>query len=143
MKKEAPISFKLVDIDIPQFSVFEGVLETDFPVNHSVGMSFGADINNRIIGSAFRYQLEKHQKPFLKIEVTCYFKIEESAFSSQLMMDDGIVLSCGFAKHLAIITTGTARGVLYEKTKNTPFNKYILGLVNIDNMFTEDVVLTS
>jgi len=48
-------------------------------------------------------------------------------------------LPCWFGKHLAMLTTGTARGVLFANTKNTQFNKYIIGLINVDKMFNEDI----
>lgn len=141
MAKELPIPFKLINIDETQFSVFEESLENEAPVSQNISIGFSTDPDKNIVGVSFQYQLEKEEKPFLKIEVECYFEIEASEFKKQLMKKGEIILPCNFAKHLTVITTGTVRGVLYANTKNTPFSEYFLGLVNVDDMFTEDIVL--
>lgn len=140
MKDKLAIPFKLVNIEENQFSVFEENLDDSSPINQKIGVGFGADFHNRIIGSTFRFQLNKEKNPLLKIEATCYFEIEENSFP-KLLSDNKIILPCKFAKHLAVITTGTVRGILYANTKGTAFNEFFLGLIDIDNMFVKDIIL--
>ncbi|MFB5944227.1 hypothetical protein [Albibacterium profundi] len=52
-----------------------------------------------------------------------------------------IILPGNFGKHLAMLTTGTARGILYANTKNTAFHKFLMGTINIDTMFKEDIAI--
>jgi hypothetical protein len=85
--------------------------------------------------------LQKNEQPLLKTEITCYFEVEEHTFAEKLSNEGKITLPSSLFKHLAMITTGTARGVLFANTKGTDFNKYILGLVNVNEMFKEDIVL--
>jgi hypothetical protein len=44
----------------------------------------------------------------------------------------------GFLAHLAMISVGTARGILHCKTENTIFNNFVLPLVNVASMIPED-----
>jgi len=40
--------------------------------------------------------------------------------------------------HFAMITVGTTRDVLHEKTRNTKFNEFILPIINIAKMIKKD-----
>lgn len=139
--KQLSIPFKLVQIEEKQFATFENVLEKESSIEQEVGFGFGVDIENYVIGVTMEYTIMKENAPMIKQTVVCYFKVETSEFEKYLKKEDAIVLPCGFGKHLAMITVGTTRGVLFANTKNTPFNQYILGLINVDIMFEEDIVI--
>lgn len=138
-KKELPIQFSLVHIEENQFSTFDEALGEDKPIEQQVGFGFGVDMEKNVIAVSVDYVLRKDEQPLLKQHITCYFQIESKDFETQLKKEDEIVLPCNFAKHLAMITTGTARGVLFGNTKNTPFNQFLIGLINVDSMFNEDI----
>lgn len=81
----------------------------------------------------------KGKKVFLKIQVSCHFKIEESSWSS-LIQENKLIVPKGFLAHLAMITTGTSRGVLFAKTEATPFSTFIVPTLNVAEMIKEDVL---
>lgn len=138
-KRELPIPFKIVKVEENQFSVFEETLAIEERIQQQIGFGFGTDAENNIVAVSMEFVLHKQTQPLIKLEITCYFEIEPKAFNEKLVQDQTIILPCGVAKHLAMITTGTARGVLFANTKNTPFNQFIIGLVDVDKMFTEDI----
>jgi|SRR5690554_1476218 len=138
-KKELPIKFSLVKIEENQFSTFDEILRIDKPIEQQVGFGFGVDMENNVIAVSVDFVFQKEEKPLLKQNITCYFRIESKDFDEKLRKDEEVVLPCGFGKHLAMITTGTARGVLFANTQNTPFNQFIIGLINVDSMFNEDI----
>jgi len=141
-EKQLPIRFRLVNIEEKQFSIFEDVLKLENSIREKVGSGFGINVEQRVIGCGIEYMLLRDDKPFLHIEVVCYFKIEKEDFKHKLIKDGNIILPVGFAKHLATITTGTARGVLYSHTRNTAFRDYFMSLVNIDDILGDkDVAL--
>lgn len=139
-KKKLPIPFKIVKVEENQFSVFEDTLTVDAPIQQQVGFGFGVDTENKVIAVSMEFVLSKNELPLIKQEITCYFEIKEEAFDT-LLQKDKLILPCGFGKHLAMVATGTARGVLYANTKNTEFNKFLIGLINVDNMFKDDIVV--
>lgn len=138
-KKELPINFSLVHIEDNQFSTFEKMLDVEKPIQQEIGLGFGVDVENAAIAVSMEFVLNKGEKPLLKQNITCYFEISPKDFDSQLRKGKEVVLPCGFGKHLAMLTIGTARGVLFANTKNTVFNKYLIGLINVDDMFNEDI----
>ncbi|MCS4238288.1 hypothetical protein M2306_001603 [Myroides gitamensis] len=138
-KKELPIPFKIVKVEENQFSVFEETLAIEERIQQQLGFGFGTDAENNIVAVSMEFMLHKQTQPLIKLEITCYFEIEPKAFNEKLIQAEAIILPCGFAKHLAMITTGTARGVLFANTNNSPFNQYIIGLVNVDKMFAENI----
>jgi hypothetical protein len=39
-----------------------------------------------------------------------------------------------------MITVGTTRGVLYAKTENSPYSKYIVPTINVAEMIEKDAI---
>jgi len=139
-KKKLPIPFKIVKVEENQFSVFEDTLVVDASIQQQIGFGFGVDIENKVIAVSMEFVLNKNELPLIKQEITCYFELKEEVFNT-LLKKDKLILPCEFGKHLAVVSTGTARGVLYANTKNTEFNNFLIGLINVDNMFNEDIVV--
>lgn len=81
-------------------------------------------------------------KVFIKIQVSCHFKIEENDWNS-FATENKLVVPKGFLAHLAMITTGTTRGVLFAKTEGTQFSKYIIPTINVEEMIKNDAVFNS
>lgn len=141
MSDKLAIPFKLAKIEEKQFSVFEENLESDAPVQEKIGIGFGGEVADRIIAASINYQLVKDDQPFIHIKLDCYFEIEEKAFEEKLHKENSIELPKKFAQHLASITAGTTRGVLYANTKNTSFSDYPMRLINLKNILKEDICL--
>ena len=138
--KELAIRFKLVDISTNEFAILEESYSDGEDAQMSTFVKFGHDIEQRVLGANLKFQFEQNEKPFLVISATCSFQLEEEAWNS-LLDEDGekIVIPEGFASHMAVITVGTIRGILYEKTKETPFKDYIIPPINLTELIQEDV----
>lgn len=137
-KKDEEISFKLVRIEEKQFSVFEDGINSE-QINQKVGVGFNVDIENNIIASAIHYLLEAVDKPFINIEVVCYFELIAKDFKKLLKSDKRVEIPSGFAKHLANISAGTTRGILFANTKDTPFNSYYMSLINLTEFIEDNI----
>lgn len=138
-KLKLSIPFKLAKIEEDQFSVFEENLESESPVQEKISIGFGGEVEDRIVAASINYQLLKDKQPFIHIKVACYFEIEAKAFKEKLHKEDSIELPKEFARHLANITVGTARGILFSNTKNTPFSEYPMRLVNLKRILKENI----
>lgn len=139
MGNKLNIPFKLAKIEEKQFSVFEENLGSEAPVQEKIGVGFGGEAEDRIVVSSINYQLLKDKQPFIHIEVACYFEIERKAFKEKLHKEGGIELPVQLARHLVNITVGTARGVLFSNTQNTPFSEYPMRLINLERILKEDI----
>lgn len=139
-KKDLALSFKLVDIYINEFAILEDSYTEGENVRMGTFVNFGHDAEHRVLGAILKFQFDQNDKPFLVITTTCSFQMEEKAWES-LMDEDGkkIVIPEGFASHMAVITVGTIRGILYEKTKETPYKEYIIPPINLTDLIKQDV----
>mgnify|MGYP006274838679 CR=1 FL=1 len=139
-KKELALSFKLVNISTDEFAILEDSYTEGENVQMTTNITFGHDIEHRGLGAQLKFQFEQNEKPFLVITATCGFQLDEEAWES-LLDEEGkkLVLPEGFASHLAVITVGTIRGILHEKTTNTPFNQFMIPPINLTQMIHGDV----
>lgn len=83
------------------------------------------------------FEFMQGKKIFLKIQVSCHFKIEEGSWN-QFIQENKLIIPKSFLAHIAMITTGTTRGVLFAKTESTQFSKFIVPTLNVVELIKED-----
>lgn len=71
----------------------------------------------------------------------CAFKISEDDWAEMAREDGRTTLPKGFLCHIAMHTVGTVRGILHVKTENTPFNRYILPVIDVEQTIDEDIIV--
>ena len=136
--KEEKIGFALVGIKTEQFATFNDNYKEKAKIELKTGLEFKFNLDEKLIAVIVTVIFEQNKKPFLKLEVSCQFKIEDASFSS-FCKDSKIILPKGFMTHLAMITVSSVRGVLHAKTEGSVFNKYMLPTLDVTKMVTEDV----
>ena len=142
MTKKLALSFRLVHIRTEEFAILEDGYSKDGNTKLDTFLNFGMDQENHVLSSNVKFQFEQNEMPFLVVSATCSFEMEEEAWESLLNEDkDGLVIPEGFTSHMAVITVGTVRGILHEKTRDTPFNDYIIPPINLTELIAEDLIL--
>lgn len=140
MSKELALSFRLVNIKTDEFAIIEDSFEKEGKVSLESFFNFRVDKEKHILGTTVKFQFEQNDKPFLVISVTCGFEMEEEAWKSLIGADKNkIIIPEGFASHMSVLTVGTARGVLHEKTNETDFNDFIIPPINLTKIINEDI----
>lgn len=139
MRKDK-VGFRLLKITTEQFAVIENSFDEKANIQLGIEFEFGVDDEHRILASLVRFELLTNNKPFLLIHVRCDFDIEEDAWADFLCEEEkSVCFPKGFVGHIAMLTVGTARGVLHAKTENTKYNQFFLPAINITNFVKEDV----
>lgn len=132
------IGFNLTKINTLQFAIIEDAFNADLDkFNIETNLGYGVDSENSSILSLVKIQYEQNKVPFLIIEVSCEFDVAKD-FWKEFESDKSITIPKGFMAHLAMITVGTTRGVLHEKTKNTKFNEFVLPTIDVAKMIEKD-----
>lgn len=138
MKKDnTQVGFALQGIKTEQFAIFEENYAPKKETGLGTELQFKLDQKNTQIGVFLGFEFMQGKKVFLKIVVSCHFKIEESSWSS-FIQENKLIVPKGFLAHLAMITTGTSRGILFAKTEGTQFSKFIVPTLNVAEMIQED-----
>ena len=138
-KKNTNINFSLLKIKTDQFALFEENYRANETVNLNTNLTFGLNSEDKVFLVTPKYTFESNKKPFITIQTSCFFKIEDVAWNG-FILNGKITFLKNFVAHMAMIAVGTSRGVLHSKTENTIFNNYILPTINVSKMIPEDVV---
>lgn len=140
MKKETKqIGFQLSGIKTEQFATFEENYSAKKETELGIGLQFKLDEQGRHIGAFLRFEFIQVKKVFLKIEISCHFQIEEKSWKTIMHANDKkLVIPKEFLAHLAMLTTGTIRGVLFAKTEGTAFSNFIIPTLNVAELISED-----
>jgi len=140
MKKDnTQVGFILQGIKTEQFAIFEENFVPKKETGLGTELQFKLDEKGKQIGVFLDFEFLQGKKVFLKIQVSCHFKIEESSWNNFIKKKESkLVVPKGFLAHLAMISTGTTRGVLFAKTEATSFSKFIVPTLNVAEMISED-----
>lgn len=134
------VGFILLGIKTEQFALFEENYDAKKESTIEVGFEFRLDQASRQMGvfSSFNYmQTEKH---IIKLTIGCHFKIVDESWNQFLKVEESkLIIPKGFLAHIAMLTIGTARGVLFAKTEGTVFSTFLLPTFNVAEMITDDI----
>ena len=138
-KQNDPVVFALQSIKTEQFAIIENNFAPKKETNLGTELQFKLDQKNKKIGVFLSFEFVQGKKVFLKILVSCHFKIDTSSWDKFIQHKESkLIIPSDFLAHLAMITTGTARGVLFAKTESTPFSKFMIPTMNVSEMISED-----
>lgn len=136
-KVDTQVGFALKGIKTEQFAIFEENYASKKDTDLSTELQFKLDQTNKQIAVFLGFEFMQGKKVFIKIQVSCHFKIEENSWKS-FIQGNKLIVPKGFLAHLAMITTGTSRGILFAKTEGTQFSKFIAPTLNVSEMIQED-----
>mgnify|MGYP006435406775 CR=1 FL=1 len=134
------INFKLIGIKTHEFATFEENFEPNtnqqrFRLNTS--FKLGENLND--ISCVILMELLHEEELIVKLKISCLFIISEEALSS-FKKENKITFPKSLMSHFAVLTVGTARGILYSKTEHTALNGLVLPTINLNETIKEDIV---
>lgn len=134
------IGFALRKINTEEFATIEKEIaeEKELDIQLNINSGFGINEESKFLACFLNLQFELDEAPFLILKINCEFELEENTWKSFISKKNKIKFTKGLLQHLAVITIGTARGILHAKTENTPYNKYFLPTINVEEMITGD-----
>lgn len=138
-KEKNKIDFSLLGIKTEQFALEEENYSSKGKTALSTALQFKFEPSDMQIGVFSTFKFLQSKKIFIKIEVSCHFKVEDKSWNTFIQLDDSkLVIPKDFLAHLAMITVGTTRGVLFSKTEGTIFSKHIIPTIDVINKIDED-----
>ncbi|WP_035673262.1 hypothetical protein [Flavobacterium sp. 83] len=143
MENKDQITFGLRQITTEQFAVIESAFdEAKSNFELGTGLRFGFNTDKRIITPLLAINFSQDKSPFLLLEIGCHFEIIEEHWKNLFNSDTKeLKLPKELARHLVMLTVGTLRGVLHAKTENTPFNKFFIPTINVNDLVKEDLLI--
>ena len=142
MDNKSNIGFKLVVITTDQFAIIEDNYTKEADIKVEVGFRFAADIKQKLVAVFNKFTYSSNDKKYLLIEAGCHFAISEDSWEG--MFDEKLnklIVPKVFLRQMTMLTVGTTRGILHAKTENTPFNQYLIPLINVEEFIKEDTEL--
>lgn len=135
------LGFAFTGLRTVSFATIEKAYKKTGETNLITGLGFGLDIEDQTVTCNTRFSFEKKKdQPFLILEVQALFQIEKNDFINKMKQNDNTYLvTKNLAVHFAVLTIGSARGILHAKTEGTSFNEFLLPTIDVNNILIEDV----
>lgn len=141
-KEQLVIPFRLDDMETLQWAVFpENYDSNENNIQIGFDFTFGINFDVKAIQCIPKITLLQSDKSFLTLEVAFLFSIEEKAWV-KMISDNKLSIPKGLKEHFLVISVGTLRGVLFEKTHSgkTGIEKIILPTIDVRNDTGGDIV---
>ncbi|HBF88041.1 MAG TPA: hypothetical protein DDX39_05305 [Bacteroidales bacterium] len=136
------VKFGLRKISTVQFATFDSVDIKEETIKLNVGFGYGLNAGQKILGLHTRFEFLSNETPFIILNCVCDFEIDSKTWDSFInIVSNTLTIPHSLAIHLAMITVGTARGILHSKTENTKFNTYFLPTINVADSIKTNIVL--
>lgn len=141
LKQSSDIEFALIKISTEQFALLDENISNKENVRLSVGFRFAANKEKKIVGVFCQVSFESNEKKFIVVEIGCHFSLKAESWDS-LTENSGqrLILPIEIARHFAMLTLGTCRGVLHAKTEGSIYNQYLLPTINVASLINEDSI---
>lgn len=134
-------AFSLQHIKTEQFAVFTDNYTPKKETRLDTELQFKLDRTNKYVALFMDFEFVQGKKLFLKIQVSCHFRPEDVLWDTFLYNEGSqLVLPQAFLKQLADVTISTSRGILFAKTESTPFSAFIIPMLDVEAMITEDAM---
>ncbi|SIS89734.1 hypothetical protein SAMN05421789_11051 [Kaistella chaponensis] len=138
MDNKLTVKFQLLEIETAEFAIIDSVGINPKKIKFTTGLQFGiSDANSEIMCNVIIEFFSDEQKLLLKLRTENKFKVMPEDWEA-FKNDDGLTIPKGFLAHIAMISVGSSRGILHCKTENTPFNLFVLPLIDVTSMIAED-----
>jgi hypothetical protein len=140
MEKKSAIGFQLIGVRTEQFAIVEPDFDTNTPLEITANFEIGKDETQKVLSLLLLAKFSLEDRPIIILECSCHFKIEDESWTSfKDPESNALIMPKGFITHLAVITVGTARGILHAKTEGTKFNGFLLPTLNVSEVFPTEV----
>lgn len=132
------IAFKIIGIRTVQFAILED--NFDEKKKNQIITDLEFDINKEChqINVQTSFTFKAANKPFIILQVRCSYKASEDSWKN-CIFENSIIFPKDFMTHIAMMTIGTARGILHSKTEGSLFNRIILPTINVTELVIEDI----
>lgn len=136
------LGFALTGLRTVSFATIDAANKKTGKTILMTGLGFGLDIDDHVVTCNTRFSFEKKKdQPFLVLELQALFEIEKNDFLSKIKQDNNsYLIAKGLAIHFAVLTIGSARGVLHAKTEGTNYNEYLLPTIDVNSLIPKDVI---
>lgn len=140
MSEPNSIRFLFDRIVTDQFAVIDGIFLLGLPISISSHLEFSFADKEPIIKVGGSFSFLQTEKVFLKISVSCFFRIHPDDWKIIYRdSENRFLLPQNPALHLGSLVVGVARGVLHAKIEKEPFNIIVLPTINVHDHIKEDL----
>lgn len=147
--KQHQINFALVNIKTEKLEIRPEAFEDGKPVAVQAGVNFGVDKQKHLVKTLFNHNFvhkqedqeeQKNVAPFIELTVSCVFALDPESWQILEKEEEQVfILPKGLASHFAMMTAGTARGILHNETEHTDYNKFIIPAQSVGDIIPNNV----
>lgn len=137
---ESRIPYRITNIVCNSFEANSELAKGD--INMQCSFAFGVNESQHVVRSVVKYELTQNASRVLFMELACFFDIHPDALA-KLKKDNSIVIEAFFARYLATINVGAARGEIHARCelKGLPLANVVLPPINLEEAIPGDVVI--
>jgi len=141
MDKVEQIQFSLQGIKTEQFATFQENYTPKKEIGIAVELELKLNQSIKQVGVVLTLHYDQSKKKIILLVLSCHFRIEDESWKNLVNIDNTLLtLPRDFVTHLSTLTVGTARGVLFAKTEGSFCSQFLVPLINVDSIVSQDAI---
>lgn len=132
--------FSIYDLAVRQFATFSDRSHNGEVDSAHLKVDFETVPANRCVTVIMRFEYEVVNQTLIMLEFSVMFQIHAEDWRHLVVGEQKVVIPLELARHLAVITIGSGRGILYEKLRSErQFAKVIWPIVDLTKVIAQDI----
>jgi len=137
------LGFQFASIKVNQFAILSEDFKSAATLATESNIDFQLYDTDKMVECIFDFVFKVKKEIGLKLNVSCFFKIEDSRWLEfEIEQDMKYQIPKGLLQHWGVLTIGTTRGILHAKTEGSKYHNYIMETINLVDILGEDAVFT-
>lgn len=136
---QSVINIRISSIVNDEFATFEEEIIEKIPIGFSTELEFNLLESKKRVNCIYAIKLVQKKTLLAKLKTTVGFEIKKEDYES-FVKDSQLTIPKDLLKFIADVTIGMVRGILYTKLENTEFKRFVVPLVDLNEVINEDEV---
>ena len=137
-KQILPIPFRIGSIETKQYALVQEQVD-EITMEYKADFVFGIDPDKQLINCQFKYELVSGNTAAIILEVSLDFILPIKIYHERIFNGQDYIIPKEFAIHQAMVTVGTARGILHEKTNGHLLNRFPIPVIDVQSAINEEI----
>lgn len=137
-KQILPIPFSIGSIETKQYALVQEEVD-EVNMEYKADFVFGIDPDKQLVNCRFKYELVSSNTAAIILEVSVDFILPKEIYTERIFNGQDYIIPKDFAIHHAMVTVGTARGILHEKTNGHLLNRFPIPVVDVQSAIIDDI----
>lgn len=133
------LKYRILNFEVPEFAIIKPEPDVDAKYAYNVGVEIGLSPENRMMKFKFTFRFLQQEELCFLIALETELEIEADSWDT-IATPEKVAIPRDAIMHIATVTIGAARGILFERLRNSPWQRFLMPPIEINDLIKSEMV---